>query len=171
MPLPARHAPGGLRAGDMADGRIGQGKEPGRDWKGLDDGPARDYLAATDTQYQQNPTRLEFNVRPPRPDEDPAMRSISAPPRKRSAPLGKVARGLTPFSTALKASTSMTTPESEKLKPLSPDTRPAATKSAGAVRTWTSEQLFGDANEARILHRGETYRLLRTRSQKLILIK
>lgn len=39
------------------------------------------------------------------------------------------------------------------------------------VSTWTSEQLLGTANEARIVHGNEVYRLLRTRNQKLILVK
>lgn len=42
---------------------------------------------------------------------------------------------------------------------------------AASVPTWTSEQLLGEANEARIIHGNEVYRLLRTRNQKLILVK
>ena len=39
------------------------------------------------------------------------------------------------------------------------------------IRQWQSEQLFGEANEARIIHGNEVYRLLRTRNDKLILVK
>jgi hemin uptake protein HemP len=46
-----------------------------------------------------------------------------------------------------------------------------AATSAAAILTWTSAQLLGQANEARILHGNEVYRLLRTRNQKLILVK
>jgi len=39
------------------------------------------------------------------------------------------------------------------------------------VRIWVSSQLLGQAHEARIEHGGEVYRLLRTRNDKLILVK
>lgn len=46
-----------------------------------------------------------------------------------------------------------------------------AEESSGAVRTVTSEQLFGPAREVRIEHQGERYRLRLTRLGKLILTK
>ena len=47
--------------------------------------------------------------------------------------------------------------------------RPPAQKPP--VKTWTSAELLGGSNEARIEHGGEVYRLLRTRNDKLILVK
>lgn len=39
------------------------------------------------------------------------------------------------------------------------------------IRSWQSQELLGQASEARIVHGGEVYRLLRTRNDKLILVK
>lgn len=39
------------------------------------------------------------------------------------------------------------------------------------VPTWLSEKLLGGSHEARIVHGNETYRLIRTRNDKLILVK
>lgn len=39
------------------------------------------------------------------------------------------------------------------------------------LRTWHSDELLGGAKEALIVHGGEVYRLLRTRNDKLILVK
>jgi hemin uptake protein HemP len=39
------------------------------------------------------------------------------------------------------------------------------------VLSWRSDQLLGEASEARIVHGDEVYRLLRTRNGKLILVK
>jgi len=39
------------------------------------------------------------------------------------------------------------------------------------IKTWSSAELLGDAHEARIEHNGEVYRLMRTRNDKLILVK
>ena len=39
------------------------------------------------------------------------------------------------------------------------------------IHRWTSEQLLGSASEAFIVHGNEVYRLLRTRNDKLILVK
>lgn len=39
------------------------------------------------------------------------------------------------------------------------------------IREWPSQQLLGDASEARFLHGTEVYRLIRTRNDKLILVK
>jgi hemin uptake protein HemP len=39
------------------------------------------------------------------------------------------------------------------------------------VRNWSSEQLLGSSTEAHIVHGNEVYRLLRTRNDKLILVK
>jgi hemin uptake protein HemP len=48
---------------------------------------------------------------------------------------------------------------------------PIALAPGAAAPTWSSDQLLGQANEAHIVHGGEVYRLLRTRNQKLILVK
>jgi hemin uptake protein HemP len=40
-----------------------------------------------------------------------------------------------------------------------------------AVRQWKSGELLGEATEAHIVHGHEVYRLLRTRNDKLILVK
>jgi hemin uptake protein HemP len=45
------------------------------------------------------------------------------------------------------------------------------TTGQAAIRTWSSQEILGTANEARITHGTEVYRLLLTRNQKLILIK
>ena len=55
-----------------------------------------------------------------------------------------------------------------------PDVRQADEPAAALrrdLRTWHSEELLGDAKEALIVHGGEVYRLLRTRNDKLILVK
>ena len=39
------------------------------------------------------------------------------------------------------------------------------------VRKWNSGELLGEATEAHIVHGREVYRLLRTRNDKLILVK
>lgn len=39
------------------------------------------------------------------------------------------------------------------------------------VKTWSSAEIFGEGHEAHIEHAGEVYRLLRTRNNKLILVK
>ncbi len=51
------------------------------------------------------------------------------------------------------------------------ENKPAESPRPQPVLTWTSAQLLGDANTARIEHAGEVYRLLRTRNGKLILVK
>lgn len=58
----------------------------------------------------------------------------------------------------------------------SPDSNPppagAEQPAEGEIKTLLSEQLFAaGTNEVRIVHAGKTYRLLRTRNSKLILIK
>lgn len=50
-------------------------------------------------------------------------------------------------------------------------TAPGTAPHSTAAPTWSSDQLLGQANEAHIVHGGEVYRLLRTRNQKLILVK
>ena len=39
------------------------------------------------------------------------------------------------------------------------------------IPNWTSHELLGEATEARIVHGAEVYRLLKTRNDKLILVK
>ena len=39
------------------------------------------------------------------------------------------------------------------------------------LRRWRSEELLGESKEALIMHGDEVYRLLRTRNDKLILVK
>jgi hemin uptake protein HemP len=57
----------------------------------------------------------------------------------------------------------------------SPENRSCETESGARdrteSRTWQSEQLLGDRNEAFIRHGDDVYRLLRTRNGKLILVK
>lgn len=53
----------------------------------------------------------------------------------------------------------------------SPDARSSEEPARAAVPTWSSEQLLAGSKEAHIVHAGEVYRLLRTRNQKLILVK
>jgi hemin uptake protein HemP len=60
---------------------------------------------------------------------------------------------------------------SEKVQTHTPDDEPAATPQRREIHTWSSEQLLGEACEARIVHGSEVYRLLRTRNDKLILVK
>ena len=55
-----------------------------------------------------------------------------------------------------------------------PETRPHDAPGAPPhreLRTWQSDELLGEAKEALIVHGGEVYRLLRTRNDKLILVK
>ena len=59
-------------------------------------------------------------------------------------------------------------------EPANREERPVSSRSASdkpEIKTWSSSQLLGDAHEARIEHGGEVYRLLRTRNDKLILVK
>lgn len=51
------------------------------------------------------------------------------------------------------------------------DPRGLPSTGAGQVRVVTSEALFAEWREVRILHRGEEYRLRLTRTGKLILTK
>ena len=48
---------------------------------------------------------------------------------------------------------------------------PHASAQKPVIKTWTSAELLGGSNEARIEHGDEVYRLLRTRNDKLILVK
>jgi hemin uptake protein HemP len=52
-----------------------------------------------------------------------------------------------------------------------PPGAPSQLRPLEGVRTWTSDQLFGDERELRIIHRGEEYRLRLTHLDKLILTK
>lgn len=52
-----------------------------------------------------------------------------------------------------------------------PTDRPRTTGNAARVRRMASSELLGDNRELLIEHRGETYRLLLTRQDKLILTK
>lgn len=72
--------------------------------------------------------------------------------------------------TSIHASTNQSVSDSRSTQPVSM-AQPPVIEKGSTVRIWTVEDLLGDANEAHIVHRGETYRLLRTRNQKLILVK
>ena len=48
---------------------------------------------------------------------------------------------------------------------------PSAKPVPRTVPSWSSDQLLGQATEAHIVHGNEVYRLLRTRNDKLILVK
>jgi len=51
------------------------------------------------------------------------------------------------------------------------ESQPNADRADVSPRQWTSQELLGDHAEAIILHAGETYRLRRTRNNRLILHK
>jgi hemin uptake protein HemP len=59
--------------------------------------------------------------------------------------------------------------EAESAHPSPRAEHPPATETS--IPQWTSQQILGQAHEAHIQHGHETYRLLLTRNQKLILIK
>lgn len=52
-----------------------------------------------------------------------------------------------------------------------PHEAPLTAEQRPRIKTWTSAELLGDAQEARIQHGDEIYRLFRTRNDKLILQK
>jgi hemin uptake protein HemP len=59
----------------------------------------------------------------------------------------------------------------EQRKPTPREPEQPVTETCREIRSWQSAELLGQANEARIVHGGEVYRLLRTRNDKLILVK
>lgn len=60
---------------------------------------------------------------------------------------------------------------SEQLRPQPAQAETEAKPQPREIHNWTSEQLLGSATEAHIVHGNEVYRLLRTRNDKLILVK